>query len=112
MTNNKLKQAVLAKLKADTGSAPDDSLSFDELVPYVERAVGKRMLRKQTATSFFQLYLEGPKPQSQEPDIRAFRPWTPKPHPRQNEIDAAQPPMMNGVRMTGNGKENAGYWTR
>lgn len=47
------------------------------------------------------------KPRTPKP----FKPYRPAAHHRAAEIDAAQPPMICGVRSVGNGGD-AGYWTR
>ena len=109
MTNNAIKQAVVDKLADDLKIYLDRNLSFDDLLPYVERASGRRIQRKQAKSHFFQMYLEARK--IIEPTTRPFKPWTPKPHPRRVEIEAGQPPMISGVRAVGNGGESI-YWKR
>lgn len=41
-----------------------------------------------------------------------FRPYKPVAHPRAADIERSQPPMISGVRMTGNGGEQTKWWSR
>lgn len=111
MTSQQLKNAVIDKLADDLKIYLSRDILFRDLLPHVERAMGRKMFeRKMPIGNFFRLYLEDRK--IGKPIKREFKPWKPTPHPRQAEIDAAQPPVMNGMRAVGNGSDESKHWYR
>ena len=110
MTDDQIKQNAVEKL-ARLGYTVLPTDTFETISKVVEAATGKKrpynLGRADHAKAFAA-------PEKAAPaTYRPFRPWKPKAHPRQDEIDAGQPPMdaMTGYG-TGYTRSSGGIQSR
>lgn len=97
MTNDELKQAVVDKLADLTGEWVNRHLSMHDLCKKVEAATGQRKGYRQNQYDFLFVFTGAKReygPAKWIPPFKRQNPEFVKPHPRQAEIDAAQPPMI------------------
>ncbi len=108
MTSYELKKAAIEKLHATTGKKlPSTAVMLD-----ICRAIGRHPKGGLTPAQILRDYLgikeEQPANAVAAPYRPPFRQMTPRSHPRLDDIQRAQPPMMtpNGI---GNTKQPGGY---
>lgn len=111
MTNQELKEAV-AETFAKQGIWVNQHLSLRELCKKVEDLTGQRKPYKQNQFDFLREFAGIKREYVPARWVPPFRPMAAWPHPRQADIEAAQPPFMTTKGAVGNGEEHSKVWRR
>ncbi|MDS1142405.1 hypothetical protein RE432_18380 [Pusillimonas sp. SM2304] len=111
MTNDELKAAV-AETFAKQGIWVNQHLPLRDLRKKVEEHTGQRKPYKQNQFDFLRDFAGIKREYGPARWVPPFRPMSTRPHPRQADIEAAQPPFMTPKGAIGNGDENTRVWRR